>query len=315
MAPRSGRRPSTRTFAAIVVAASGLLLPAAPAVAAPSIEDARLALRAQDYEHAADIFRTLAKAGDAEAQYQLAALYRSGNGVQKDHAEAVQWLQRAARKGHAKAQYNLAIMYQRGWGVAEDQDQARTWFKAAASQGDDAARRQLAMMDQTPEPAAEEETAKPAPEPVREQHTAITGDTVKGMPVEDKVSPKVAATTSRQPSKAPSATVAEPAPALTPVQPAEPVQVSMQGSYNGWTPLAMAAWRGKTEAVRALIRQGADVNALDSEGYTALARAVTCGRADSVRVLLQSGARTDIQGPGVRPTLQLAAAQPNAEIA
>jgi len=50
------------------------------------------------FAHAASYF------GDPEAQYQLAKLYLSGTGVERDARRAVPWLVLAANKGHYQAQ-------------------------------------------------------------------------------------------------------------------------------------------------------------------------------------------------------------------
>ena len=59
-----------------------LLLQLQLAVAA-ELEDARRAIRLRDYDTAVAILRDLSAQGDAEAQFQLAGLYRAGSGVAK----------------------------------------------------------------------------------------------------------------------------------------------------------------------------------------------------------------------------------------
>ena len=58
-----------------------------------------------------------AEQGDADAQVNLGFMYKTGQGVPRDVAEAVQWFSRAANQGNAEAQDNL-----RAW--ASD---ARRW--------------------------------------------------------------------------------------------------------------------------------------------------------------------------------------------
>jgi ankyrin repeat protein len=59
------------------------------------------------------------------------------------------------------------------------------------------------------------------------------------------------------------------------------------------SPVADAAMRGDTAAVRALIRQRANVNAPQGDGMTALHWAATHGDANEVRLLLGAGAKVD----------------------
>jgi TPR repeat protein len=82
------------------------------------------ALRIGNFGHAAELLEQRARAGDLEAQYQLASLYRSGRGVIQDDAAAFFWMKSAAESGHAKAQFNLAKIYLAGRGVAVDAQQA-----------------------------------------------------------------------------------------------------------------------------------------------------------------------------------------------
>lgn len=52
---------------------------------------------------AAQWYFEAARQGLAEAQYSLGVLFLTGTGVQRDHAEALVWMQRAAAQGHADA--------------------------------------------------------------------------------------------------------------------------------------------------------------------------------------------------------------------
>lgn len=57
------------------------------------------------------------------------------------------------------------------------------------------------------------------------------------------------------------------------------------------TPLMRAAERGRAEAVRALISEGADVNAKPYHGETALSLATDAGREETVEILKRAGAK------------------------
>jgi len=92
--------------------------------------------------HIADAATT----GDAQAQYTLARMYSSGNGVPKDPATAVLWLQKAANQGHADAQYSLGTSYLMGDGVPKDPAAAAAWLSKSAQQGNAAAQTNLGAM-------------------------------------------------------------------------------------------------------------------------------------------------------------------------
>src|SRR3984893_16879364 len=93
------------------------------------------ALRTGQYGQAAALLARMANSGNAEAQYQLASLYRSGRGVRPDETLAFKWMKAAAERGHMKAQFDLGSMYLAGRGVGRDIDQARIWLLKARAQG------------------------------------------------------------------------------------------------------------------------------------------------------------------------------------
>ena len=108
----------------------------ASAAAAQSLE-ARMRTAAGAYERkdfatALGIWRPLAAEGNAEAQTLLAAMYWSGEGVPRDHAEAAKWYLRAAEKGYARAQNDIGFMYGFGEGIPPRDDvQAYKWLSLA----------------------------------------------------------------------------------------------------------------------------------------------------------------------------------------
>ena len=88
-----------------------------------------------DYETAFKEWRPLAEQGEAEAQYNLGALYDKGLGVPQDDAKAVHWYRLAAEQGDVKGQYTLGLMYDRGQGIPQDDTKAVPWYRLAAEQG------------------------------------------------------------------------------------------------------------------------------------------------------------------------------------
>ena len=82
-----------------------------------------------------------ALSGQAEAQYYLGMIYRTGShGVAKDVPVSVTWLTKSAEQGHSKAQYYLGRTYfdfdGNTSGVAKDTRNAVSWWRKAAAQGD-----------------------------------------------------------------------------------------------------------------------------------------------------------------------------------
>jgi TPR repeat protein len=70
-------------------------------------EDGMAAYNRGDYVPAMQVFRGMARAGNAKAQGMLGAMYRRGQGVAKSSAHAFMWLSLAASRGDAKAKAEL----------------------------------------------------------------------------------------------------------------------------------------------------------------------------------------------------------------
>jgi TPR repeat protein len=78
-------------------------------------------------------WRTLAKEGNAIAQYNLGIIYSNGALLNDD--KAVKWLTLAADQGHADAQNELGFIYDNGLGVLYNYKTALKWYTLAAEQG------------------------------------------------------------------------------------------------------------------------------------------------------------------------------------
>lgn len=91
-------------------------------------------------EHAVRLFEQAARAGDAEAAFQLGELRRVGASAAMataaaDPAGAWAWYRQAAGQRHPKAALALALMAKNGDGVARDPAQAATWLALASELG------------------------------------------------------------------------------------------------------------------------------------------------------------------------------------
>jgi ankyrin repeat protein len=81
----------------------------------------------------------------------------------------------------------------------------------------------------------------------------------------------------------------------------------------GATLLDAAAFKGRRHLVEALIRSGADIDALSGQGFTPLATAAHKGHAGCVRVLLAAGASVKCRPLGMSLIESLAYAQSKSE--
>lgn len=91
-----------------------------PAGAARMLEEGQGAFNGGHYREALRLWRPLAEAGVAAAQYNLGFLYESGWGVPRDYREAAKWYELAADQGNAKAEFNLGLMRIDGSGVTKN---------------------------------------------------------------------------------------------------------------------------------------------------------------------------------------------------
>ena len=91
------------------------------------------------------VLKNAADSGDVNAQYYLGVMFRDGQGVWQDYAQAVAWFRKAAIQGNTNAQNNLGVMYLDGQGVDQDYVQAVAWFRKAADRGNAAAQNNLGI--------------------------------------------------------------------------------------------------------------------------------------------------------------------------
>jgi TPR repeat protein len=116
-----------KSFAVGIVA---LALAATPVWA--SVKDGVDAWQAGNYEKAVAEWRGPAKAGDADAQFNLGQAYKLGRGVPADLKIAQDWYLKAANQDHDQAQANLGlVLFQSG-----DRKAALPWIEKASARGE-----------------------------------------------------------------------------------------------------------------------------------------------------------------------------------
>ena len=126
--------------------------------------DAKLGIRAAQYNLAVMILRGEAKANPSsqelqdavqwmrrsaqskfpDAQFALGKLYENGELLPRDLSAAIDWYKRAAEQDHLDAQLELAAGYMLGRGTAKNLSQAAAWAEKAANKGDAGAQYLLA---------------------------------------------------------------------------------------------------------------------------------------------------------------------------
>ena len=100
--------------------------------------------QAGDHAGAAEIVRKAADAGNAEAQYALATMYKEGRGVPQDVAEAASLMGIASVAGNVDAMVEYAIAQFNGSGIAKNEAAAAKLFLIAARRGSAIAQDRLA---------------------------------------------------------------------------------------------------------------------------------------------------------------------------
>jgi TPR repeat protein len=103
----------------------------------------------RDYAQAIDLFRKAAERGYAPGQFYLGQMYMVGKGVPRDYETAAVWNQKAAEQGFADAQIALGSLYREGQGVPQDYQKAADWLRKAADQGNAQAQYYLGQMYET----------------------------------------------------------------------------------------------------------------------------------------------------------------------
>lgn len=147
--PAAGHKSRALLAAAQVAILAGTLSCAllfAPAAKADFVQGVR-AYEAGDHKAAYEAWLPLANRGDVAAMRNIGHLYRWGQGVEKDIAQAIHWYRMAAEKGFSRAQANLAAIYLQGEeGTPVNYDEAHKWFAAAAVQNLAVAQYNLGLM-------------------------------------------------------------------------------------------------------------------------------------------------------------------------
>lgn len=97
-------------------------------------------------------YTSKAKAGDSEAQYQLARLYFEANGVDQSDKKGEFWLRKSAEQGHSQAQADIGGMYATGLIVRMNVIEADKWFILASKQGHGPGTRYMKDLEETMTP-------------------------------------------------------------------------------------------------------------------------------------------------------------------
>ena len=119
---------------------TGAISPAEPVTDTPSV------MPMPDEKVGPLALREAASAGDARAQFEVAAIYSEGQALLQDFSAAAKWFERSADQGFAPAAFRLGGLYESGLGVDKDLEKARFWYEQAARSGNRMAMHNLAAL-------------------------------------------------------------------------------------------------------------------------------------------------------------------------
>lgn len=90
--------------------------------------------------------QTAARAGDADAMFELSVMLKQGLGCESDPEAALSWCRKAAEGEQPRAQYNLGAFHATGNGVPRDMAESIKWYALAAHNGHGRAAATLGVM-------------------------------------------------------------------------------------------------------------------------------------------------------------------------
>lgn len=254
-------------------------------------------IRFREYNEAIKLLNPLVKSGNAEAQFRMAAIYRSGTGVKKNLEQAMALYEKAATSGHAEAQYTIAsLLYKRG-----KIRQAEYWYQLASTQGHlKAAEKLVSIRDE----AEAGETTDIKPDQVFSSIRHNDVGRIKQL-LKSNYHFAIYDDKSRTPLMAALlAAHQEIAELLLPVT----AQLDHIDKNNNRA-IHFAATNGYTDIVEQLLKKGVNINAQDGLGNTALIIAIRHDDAKLVRLLLSYKASYTIKNKKRKTALDLARAR------
>lgn len=114
----------------------------------PAFAKVQQYLQQKNYTAAYKELDSLAKAGNAQAMYNLGFMTQMGQGTTKDNAKALKLYQDSSDKGYSISSYVLAQSYALGeLGLKKDDKKSRQYLEKASSQGLDDATIELAVQN------------------------------------------------------------------------------------------------------------------------------------------------------------------------
>jgi hypothetical protein len=220
----------------------------------------------------AERMQRMSEEGYAHAQFSLAEMYLTGEGVQRDPKKAVSLINKAALRGYLPAQLTLGMLAAEGREIQQNLADAHTWLALAAEQGIKSAAEALPKLEGKMGTREILEARKRSFQ-VRKVLVIIHGANLK---------------------KASKTELSERLRIAAALGDDESVHVLLaQGAdadssgQDGRTAIIEAAWRGYPWIVKTLVDNGANLSATDETGKNAVMWAAINGHASVIKSLIE----------------------------
>ncbi len=268
-----------RSTAARTILATAIGLGAVSEMAfAVTLDEARLSIRTKQYDTAQKQLTELAQAGNIEAQYALASLYRNGIGIKRDYAKSLHWYTQAAEQKNGDAAYQLGAMHETGRGTPKSLQEAMKWYTMASANGSDKAQIKL---DRFADKQA--------------NVTQVMGTNELLRYIRNNDLPSLQKSLSGKPR--------------------QQAQFLNSVDKTGYTPLTFALEKNNIQATEILIKAGASPDYKDAVGETPLTFISATGNTAMVKVLLKAGANINLQNKLKNTPLHIAVDRGHADVA
>ena len=131
-------------------------------VYAQNLQDGYQALMEKEYETAYEVFNSLAKDNNKDAEYYLGYIYEKGLGIAQDNTKALEFFEKSAAQNHLEAQLKTVWFYEKGLGTEVNDDKALYWLQKAADNGHQGAKNRILLYQNKTKLNAQEETSESA---------------------------------------------------------------------------------------------------------------------------------------------------------
>ncbi len=246
-----------------------------------SIDEIEKLIRLRDYPRAARNLQTLANAGNPEAQYRLANLYRAGKGLPRDLDRATELHHMSAMAGYADAQYSLGQLIEKADRSPQSLDEAIAWYRKAAAQDHERAALKLELLDEYIAEVDQGFSHAEIFNAIQHNDVLLINSLIKNginLDLTDELgnSTVMAALLAGWPQLAKTLLG----------QTTRPAQLNSLG----FRPMHVTAIRGYKTMAIALLDGGVDIDQTDARGNTALMLAAKNQKTDMLKLLLDRGA-------------------------